>query len=74
MMWSEIKRWAKSKGYDTIKDSDGYYWSKIDDINCSGLSKSVSKLARDIYNNITDNQFVEYQQKYVAEIKHDKPK
>ena len=38
MLWSETRSWAKSKGYETIKDKDGYYWSKIDDINCSGIS------------------------------------
>lgn len=71
MLWSETRSWAKSKGYETIKDKDGYYWSKIDDINCSGISPSVSKLARDIFNHMTDNKFVEHQQNYKKDIKHE---
>jgi len=68
MLWKEIKSWAKSKGYDTIKDkNDGqYYWAKLDssDPNASGVASSVSKLATSIYNHMTDNIWVEHQQKY----------
>jgi len=68
MLWKEIKSWAKSKGYDTIKDkNDGqYYWAKLDssDPNASGVASSVSKLATSIYNHMTDNIWVEHQKKY----------
>lgn len=73
MLWTEVKRWAKSQGYDTIKDKGDeekdepvqYYWSKIDTPDASGVSPSVSKLARDIYNHITNNRWVDYQKEYI---------
>jgi hypothetical protein len=68
MLWKEIKSWAKSKGYETIKDKEDnqYYWAKLDsdDPSASGVAKSVSKLATAIYNHMTDNKWVEYQKNY----------
>lgn len=68
MLWKEVKSWAKLNGYETIKDKDDnqYYWAKLDsnDVDASGVAKSVSKLARAIYNHITSNQWVEHQQRY----------
>ena len=65
MLWSEIKKWAKEKGYETIKEKDGdittYYWAKIGVPDASGISKSVSKLAFDIYNHMTDNKWLDHQ-------------
>ena len=67
MLWKEIKTWAKSKGYETVKDKDDdqYYWAKLDsnDPNASGVAKSVSKLATAIFNHLTDNKFVDHQTK-----------
>jgi hypothetical protein len=70
MLWSEIKRWAKDKGYDIVKEKDdsingaSYYWMKRDDHSVSGVSPSVSKLATAIFNSITNNTYLEYQKKY----------
>lgn len=71
MQWSLIKTWAKDKGYQTVReksDSDSnpytYYWTKISDPSISGTTNSLSKLATLLYNNITDNAFVEYQKEY----------
>ena len=68
MLWGEIKRWSKDKGYETIKDKDDdqYYWAKLDsdDPNASGVAKSVSKLATAIFNHLTDNEFVDHQKLY----------
>jgi hypothetical protein len=68
MLWKEIRSWAKNKGYETIKDKDDnqYYWAKLDsdDSNASGVARSVSKLATQIYNHMTDNKWVEYQKEY----------
>jgi hypothetical protein len=77
MLWSEVKKYAKQHGYETVKDkgdeSKGekvcYYWSKIDDPACSGVAKSVSKLAKVIYNNITNNIWVEHQDTYSKNLK-----
>lgn len=70
MLWSEVKKWAKERGYETLKEKDdsingaSYYWAKLDDPQASGVSLSVSKLARDIYNHITDNKWTEHQKVY----------
>jgi len=72
MMISEIKKWAKSKGYTIIKDKRDeekgeptqYYWSKDDDVNATGVAPSVSKVATAIFNHMTNNQWVEYQKTY----------
>lgn len=68
MLWGETRKWAKGLGYDTIKDKeDGqYYWAKSgsDDPSCSGVAKSVSKLAKAIYNHHTDNRWIDHQTEY----------
>lgn len=77
MLWSEVKKWAKEQGYETLKDKGDekkgdkvqYYWSKIDNPSASGVSPSVSKLARDIYNDITNGTWIEHQTTYQQELK-----
>lgn len=68
MLWSEVKKWAKDKGYETIKDKeDGqYYWAKLEssDPSDSGVAKSVSKLATAIFNHITNNKWVDHQNEF----------
>lgn len=68
MLWKEIKTWAKDRGYSTIKDKeDGqYYWAKLDsdDPKDSGVAKSVSKLARAIFNHFTNDKWVEHQNEF----------
>lgn len=70
MTWTEIKRWAKEQGFDATKQKDdsingaSYYWSKSDDPSINGVSISVSKFARDVFNNMTDNKWIEHQTKY----------
>jgi hypothetical protein len=70
MLWSEVKKWAKENGYEVIKEKDdsingaSYYWANINNTEISGVSLSVSKLARDIYNSITSNQWIDHQAQY----------
>lgn len=68
MLWTEIRSWAKTLGYDTIKDKDDgkYYWAKLDDTNPdnSGVASSVSKLAKAIYNHHTNNQWLDHQKEF----------
>jgi hypothetical protein len=68
-VWTEIRRWAKSLGYETIKDKeDGqYYWAKLNDSNpsSSGVAPSVSKLAKAIYNHHTNNKWLDHQNEYL---------
>lgn len=76
MLWSEIKRWAKDKGYETLKDKDDnqYYWAKLDsnDPNASGVAMSVSKLATSIFNHMTNDKFVEHQKLYKQNLEYKK--
>jgi len=75
MLWSEVKKWAKEKGYEVIKDKqDGlYYWAKLNaGPDASGVSQSVSKVATAIFNHITEDKFVEYQLKYKEEKEYTK--
>lgn len=68
MLWTEIKKWAKTLGYETIKDKDDnkYYWAKLDCTNpdSSGVAPSVSKLAKQIYNHYSNNQWLDHQQEF----------
>lgn len=70
MLWTEVRKWAKSRGFDTVKEKDdsinghSYYWMKSDDHSISGVSLSVSKLARDIYNAITENKWIDHQKEF----------
>lgn len=82
MLWSEVRKWAKQQGYETIKDKGDeekgepvqYYWSKIENPASSGVAKSVSKLALAIYNDLTDYKWKDHQESYISinkEIKSD---
>lgn len=72
MLWSEVKKWAKQNGYETLKDKGDeskdekvqYFWSKIDNPDASGIATSVSKLAFAIYNDMTDNKWVDHQTQF----------
>jgi len=67
---TEVKSWAKRWGYSIIKEKDEsengatYYWSKDDDVSVTGMATSVSKVAREIYNHMTDNKWLEHQKTY----------
>ena len=78
MLWKEIKTWAKSKGYETIKDKDDgqYYWAKLDSSNPSdsGVTRSVSKLATAIFNHLTNNEWVDHQTQYQENLEFKKVK
>ena len=67
MMISEIKKWAKTKGYEVLKDKeDGlYYWAKLDaGPDASGVAKSLSKVATAIFNHMTDNKWTDHQKEF----------
>lgn len=71
MQWSLVKSWAKGYGYTSFREKTqgqdnqyDYYWAKEDDPAITGLATSVSKLATQIYNHITDNKHIDYQKEY----------
>ena len=61
MLWKEIKSWAKKHGYESSKKDDFYFWYKASDSSVNGESKSVSKLAKAIYNDMTNNKWIDHQ-------------
>lgn len=76
MLWSNVRTWAKKYGYHTSRtklDPEGednqyrYDWYKIDDPSIYGQTTSAGKLATAIYNHMTDNKYIEYQEKYKLE-------
>lgn len=76
MLWSEVRKWAKEQGYATTKDKGNeeegdkisYSWSKIDNPEISGVAASVSKLARAIFNDITDNKWLDHQEEHFKKL------
>lgn len=80
MNWTNIKRWAKDHGYTSLREKTtdpnnpndyDYYWGKQDDPSATGVAISVSKLAKDIYNHMTDYKHIEHQLTYEKEINYD---
>lgn len=68
LLIKEIKTWAKNRGYNVSKnkDTNEYTWSKLDsnDPNDSGIALSVSKVAKAIFNHLTNNKWVEHQEEF----------
>lgn len=69
MNFTELKKWAKSHGYEVLKTkgTEECLWTKIDEASVTGISQSLSQTATDIYNHITNYVWVEYQQEYQRE-------
>lgn len=67
---TEVKTWAKRWGYSIIKEKDdsingaSYYWCKDNDASITGVALSVSKVATAIYNDISNNKWVDHQNSY----------
>ena len=57
-VWTEIKKWAKSKGMEASKTKDGLY--HFDEKKYENLDL----LATAIFNKITDNKWIKYQEDY----------
>ena len=74
MKWSEIKKWAKTKGYNVSREKAentdeytyDYSWNRD---SKSGIATSVLELATNIYNDLTENKHLEHQLQYKQEIK-----
>jgi hypothetical protein len=78
MKWSEIKKWAKAKGYNVSRekaeDTDEYtyvYNWNNEDRDAEGVATSTKDLATDIYNHLTNNKHLAHQLQYKKEFKID---
>lgn len=74
MNWTNIKRWAKDKGYKVDREKSGdesnpynYEWKLLDDSARHGTTNSLSKMTMAIYNDITNNKHLEHQKRYAQE-------
>lgn len=67
MNFTELKRWARQHGYDVLKakGTEECIWTKQDEPSVTGLAFSLRDTATQIYNHITNNEWVEYQQEYI---------
>jgi hypothetical protein len=67
---TEVKSWAKKWGYSIIKEKDdtingaSYYWCKDSDPAITGVALSVSKVATEIYNNLSHNKWLDHQKQF----------
>jgi hypothetical protein len=76
MKWSEIKKWAKTKGYNVSRkkaeDADEctyvYNWNN-EDRDANGVATSTKDLATDIYNHLTNNKHLPHQLQYKTEFR-----
>ena len=76
MKWSEIKKWAKAKGYNVLREKAEntdeytyvYNWNNADR-SVDGVATSVKGLATDIFNDITNNKHLAHQLQYKQEFK-----
>ena len=66
MTFTELRRWAKEKGYEVLKEkgTEVCVWTKVDDPSVTGIADTLSDTATQIYNHITDYRWLEYQQEY----------
>lgn len=62
---NEIKSWAKARGFTVKKAGEGYVWwgEGVD----AGEPASIDEVSLAIFNRMTDNRFVEYQERYRRE-------
>jgi len=68
MLVGEVKSWAKKNGYivKTVKGV-GFEWSK-EGSDEKNADENLSEMARKIFNKITDNKFLDYQERYKKEM------
>jgi hypothetical protein len=67
MRYKELVCWGKKYGYTVEKESANIIsWYKNDNPDNCGSSDSKNKIAQDIYNDITNGVWVEYQREEAA--------
>jgi hypothetical protein len=61
MTWNEISKWAKSHGYKISRKQGNVHWQKDQH---QGTEPNLESAAKSIYNHLTDNKWLEYQNNY----------
>jgi hypothetical protein len=65
MLWGEVSKWAKEKGYKISRKDGNYVWVSTTDPNKKGEAEDLEDIAKAVFNQITDNKWLEYQKKYI---------
>lgn len=75
MNFTLLKQWAREKGYDVLKEkgTEVCIWTVKDDPAITGMADTLRDTATQIYNHITNNKWLEYQEEYKKnkEIRYD---
>ena len=66
MKYNELSKWAESKGYHVYKSDDTVKWMWRNNGLIEG-SGNVQNVATQIFNHISDYQWVEYQEEYARQ-------
>jgi hypothetical protein len=64
ILWKEVKNWAKKQGYESCKNEDSYSWYKASNPSICGEAKSVSGLAKAIFNDFTCGKWIKHQEEH----------
>lgn len=64
---NEIKKWAKNHGISVKKSDDFYVWFEEKNKKITSEPATIDQVAKEIFNKITDNKFIEHQNKYRQE-------
>lgn len=66
MKYNELTKWAESRGYHVYKSDDTVKWMWKQNGLVEG-SGNVQTVATQIFNHISDYQWVEYQEEYARQ-------
>lgn len=61
---NEIKKWAKSHGFSVKKQEENYIWFEEKNKDIVSSPMTIDEIAKEIFNKITNNKFVEHQKAY----------
>lgn len=61
---NEIKKWAKSNNICVKREKEKYVWFEEGNKENKTEAFSIDDVAKQIFNKITNNNFVEYQNNY----------
>lgn len=67
--FTEANRWAKSIGYKITKKDDIFHWIKLSDTTKGSQSNNISSVVKQIYNDYTDNKWVDHQNSFQGIVK-----
>lgn len=64
---NEIKKWAKNHGISVKKSEELYIWFEEKNKEKTSEPTTIDQVAKEIFNKITDNKFIDHQKNYKQE-------